>query len=332
MGGTSYSANVLTARLTKARKTNSDVFAHSALALKSGKMHVHEDLDPSKKNKAGVIIRESRDSQEHPNSLGIAVIFDVTGSMRKVPRAFIERLNGLMGLLIKKGYVPHPQLLFGAVGDATGDKVPLQIGQFESGNELDDSLTKIVLEGNGQTNLRESYELAMYFLARYASMDCLEKRGKKGYCFLIGDENPFSRVSKKEVDSIIKDPIEEDIDLPAVIRQLEEKFNVFWITPSGTRYWTDEKIVNYNRDLWDQRYIRLENPEDVCELIATTIGINEGYDPDQVVRDLLEMGADKNSVKRASAAIVPYASTALAKGNVSGGKLETEQTASVARL
>jgi hypothetical protein len=45
----------------------------------------HPDLDPF-----GVRVRESRDSGEHPTSLAIAVIFDVTGSMGYVPRRLQE--------------------------------------------------------------------------------------------------------------------------------------------------------------------------------------------------------------------------------------------------
>ena len=37
-----------------------------------------------------------------------------------------------------------PQILFGAIGDATCDRVPLQIGQFESDNRMDDDLGRIV--------------------------------------------------------------------------------------------------------------------------------------------------------------------------------------------
>src|SRR6478752_6519059 len=45
----------------------------------SGARSVHPDLDPFDIGK-----RESRDSAEHPNSLAIAVLFDVTGSMGAV--------------------------------------------------------------------------------------------------------------------------------------------------------------------------------------------------------------------------------------------------------
>lgn len=106
-------------------------------------------------------IRESRDSVEHPESLAIAVIFDVTGSMGSVPRVLQTKLGALMRLLIQKGYVAHPQVLFGIVGDAYTDSVPLQIGQFESGLEMDDELGKFYLEGGGGGQVHETYELGI---------------------------------------------------------------------------------------------------------------------------------------------------------------------------
>lgn len=102
----------------------------------------HPLLDPF-----GVGVRESRDSDEHGASLPIAVLFDVTGSMGRVPRIMQEKLATLHGLLQRKGYAEDPQILFGGIGDADCDRVPLQIGQFESDNRMDEQLRLILLEG-----------------------------------------------------------------------------------------------------------------------------------------------------------------------------------------
>ena len=200
MGGSSYSSSVFDKTIGATTRAGRDPFAYSA-AISSGSTAavVHTDLDPSKPNKAGVIIRESRDSKAHPDSVAVAVLFDVTGSMREVPQTFVKKLGNLMSLLTKKGYLPDPHILFGAIGDAYSDEVPLQVGQFEAGNEMDDVLTKVYLEGNGGSQQTESYELAMYFMARHASMDCLEKRGRKGYLFILGDELPKDHVNKEQV-------------------------------------------------------------------------------------------------------------------------------------
>src|SRR5512133_104480 len=155
--------------------------------------HVYPGLDAR-----GVKSRESRDSAEHPESTAIAVMFDVTGSMGQVPVTLQRKLPDLLGLLLLKGYVTDPQILFGAIGDATCDRVPLQIGQFESDNRMDENLENIFLEGGGGGQQTESYELAMYFVARHTEIDCFSKHGRKGYFLIIGDEKAYARVKKNE--------------------------------------------------------------------------------------------------------------------------------------
>ena len=62
-----------------------------------------------------------------------------------------------------------------------------------------------MLEGGGGGQMRESYELAMYFMARHTSLDCHEKRGKRGYLFIIGDEMPYPNVNPQQVSRILGD-------------------------------------------------------------------------------------------------------------------------------
>lgn len=334
MGGSSYSYDTRAETLRSAAATGTPLFRHDA-AIRTGRSAavVNEALDPSKPNGAGLLIRESRDSAEHPNSVAIAVLFDVTGSMRRVPQTFVSKMGSLMGLLIKKGYIADPHILFGAIGDAFSDKVPLQVGQFEAGNEMDDALQAIYLEGNGGSQTRESYELGMYYLARHTAIDCFDKRGKKGYAFILGDENPYGVVKASQVKKLIGDDgIQGDIPTADILAELRERYNVVFITPGGTSYFNRADIIARNRDLFGQDLIMLENPDDVCELIATTIAVNEGYDLDGVAADLNDIGADAAAVKRATKALVPYVQSGLAvRGSVSGA-LAVAGSDSVARL
>ncbi|HME66727.1 MAG TPA: hypothetical protein VKG61_17700, partial [Streptosporangiaceae bacterium] len=158
MGSGRWSTDVYDAAARFRAATGASAFAYSD----SGAARVHDTLDPH-----GVPVRESRDSAEHPQSLAIAVLFDVTGSMRDVPRTLQAKLPQLLGLLLRKGYVTDPQIMFGAIGDATCDHAPLQIGQFESDNRMDGDLGRILLEGGGGGQKTESYELALYFMARH---------------------------------------------------------------------------------------------------------------------------------------------------------------------
>ncbi len=117
----------------------------------------------------------------------------------KVPRTLQTKLPQLLGLLLRHGYVQDPQILFGAIGDATCDRAPLQIGQFESDNRMDDDLGRMLLEGGGGGQKMESYELALYFMARHTQHRLLQKRGKRGYLFIIGDEMAYQKVKRSEV-------------------------------------------------------------------------------------------------------------------------------------
>lgn len=288
MGHGRWSTDTYAAAERYRRASGQSAFAYSD----SGARKVHPKLDPY-----GVNVRESRDSEEHPRSTAIAVLFDVTGSMRDVPRILQAKLPGLLSLLQRKGYATDPQVLFGAVGDATCDRVPLQIGQFESDNRMDDDLGRMVLEGGGGGQRTESYELAMYFMARHTSIDCWEKRGRKGYLFLIGDEMPYSRINPREVGGLIGDRLAEPIPVKAIVAELQLVYEVYYILPEGSSYAGDPEILNHWRRLLGQNVIQLEDLNAVCETIALTVGLAEGtVDLATGLSDLVEVGSSAGSV------------------------------------
>src|SRR4051812_6724867 len=109
--------------------------SYSGLVSRGAATGVHASLDPKKAAGAGPFagktVREARDSDEHPNSLPIAALFDVTGSMANVPVVLQKKLAELFGLVLRKGYAEDPQVLVGAYGDVDTDSYPLQAGQFE---------------------------------------------------------------------------------------------------------------------------------------------------------------------------------------------------------
>ena len=186
----SWSATVYDAAKRYRAETGTSAFAYSD----NGATKVHGDLDPRG------VTRECRDSAGHPESVPIAVWVDVTGSMREVPRKLQARLPALLGLLLRKGYAADPEIMFAAVGDATCDKAPLQVSQFEADNTMDDQLGKLYLEGGGGGQQTESYELALYFMARHVDTDAWDKRRHRGYLFVIADEMAYPKVKAREVD------------------------------------------------------------------------------------------------------------------------------------
>jgi hypothetical protein len=318
MGSGRWSTNVFDEHNRYKAAAGKGAFDFSDTLHRSGpsSWHAHATLDPK-----GVKVRESRDSAEHPNSTAIVVMFDVTGSMGSIPVTLQKKLPNLLGLLLRKGYVADPQILFGAIGDATCDNVPLQVGQFESDNRMDENLENIFLEGGGGGQQTESYELAMYFAARHTDIDCWNRRRHKGYLFIIGDEMAYSTVKKREVQGILGDGLERDISTKEILRELQERYHVFYILPRAASYGGNPRILEFWRKLLGQNVLELEDPAAVCETIALTIGMFEGnIDLHAGTRDLKDLGvADKTlQVVTTALATIP---TSLMKVKAAGGSL-----------
>jgi hypothetical protein len=302
MGSGNWSTNVYDAAARYRAASGTGAFAYSDGVTASAPRSTwtaHPSLDPS-----GLTVRESRDSDEHPASLAIAVLFDVTGSMGGVPRALQTKLPDLFGLLLRKGYTEHPQILFGAVGDATCDRVPLQLGQFESDNRTDEDLGNILLEGGGGGQMTESYELALYAMARHTALDCHEKRGRRGYLFLIGDEMPYGKVKAREVRAVLGDrDIRQDIPVTEILAELRRRYHVYYILPAGTSYSGNTEVLGLWRKLLGQNVIELDDLDAVCETIALTVGLGEeAIDLAAGLADLADVGSTAGaSVGRALA-------------------------------
>lgn len=283
MGSGSWSTDVYDAAKRYRRATGASAFAYSD----SGARRVHDSLNPH-----GVAMRESRDSDEHPQSVAISVLFDVTGSMGGVPRMLQQKLPKLFGLLLRNGYAKDPQIMFGAIGDATCDRVPLQVSQFESDNRMDDHLGNIVLEGGGGGQMTESYELAMHFMARHTSIDCFEKRGRRGYLFIIGDEMAYPKVFGKHRRDILGESSNEDVPLKTVVREVTRMYDTYFLLPSGTAYAANDTVLGFWRDLLGQNALELDDLDAACETIGLTVGLGEGaIDLDEGLRDIADTGA-----------------------------------------
>ncbi|MEH1098609.1 hypothetical protein [Micromonospora sp. CPCC 205561] len=282
MGSGSWSTDVYDAADRYRRKTGRSAFSYSD----SGARTVHPALDPRG------AVRESRDSDEHPRSTPVSVLFDVTGSMGHVPRVLQTKLPQLLGLLQRQGYARDPQIMFGAIGDATCDRVPLQVGQFESDNRMDDDLGRIVLEGGGGGQMTESYELAMYFMARHTVTDSWEKRGRRGYLFIIGDELAYPAVKAREVARLIGGGPREDVPLRHIVDEVTRRWDTYYLLPAGSHYSGNAKVLDFWRGLLGQNAVVLDDLDAVCETIALTIGLGEqAIDLDEGLRDLERAGS-----------------------------------------
>jgi len=258
-------------------------------------------------NPKGVRVRESRDSAEHPNSLGIVFALDVTGSMGTIPKLLAnEQLPQFMKVLTDCK-VADPQILFMAVGDATSDSAPLQVGQYETTAELMDQwLTWCFIEGGGGGQGKESYELALYFLAQHTEMDCWVKHKKRGYLFMTGDELPYPSLSKHIVESVLGDRLDDDLKTEEVIAELQKTFVPFFVIPDHDRR---QKCERRWRDLLGDNVLCLEGPEDVCYVTAGAVALREGLVPDLhgLAKVLRDAGVPRLRLAATMRALMPFA-------------------------
>lgn len=303
MGHSHWSDAAYQARQHHRKATKRSAFVYDDHVRTTGQVQVHPEMNPFGKT------RESRDSQAHPDSVAMGVLFDVTGSMGSIPRLLQTKLGALMRLLVQRGCLAHPQILFGAIGDAYSDHVPLQIGQFESGLEMDDDLGKIFIEGAGGGQVHESYELGLYFMARHTAIDCFDRRGHKGYLFTIGDEKPYPQLNRAQVAAIIGDHLEVDLPIEQVITELHARYEHFHIMPTETAHGRDPAVQARWRELLGERLLLLEDASAVCETIALTVGLCEGTLPDldHARADLVAAGYDATAADIAAATLAPYA-------------------------
>jgi hypothetical protein len=228
---------------------------------------VNNAMDPN-----GVTLRESRDSEEHPNSIPIILALDETGSMGSIPHFLVkEGLPHMMDKIIKEG-IPDPQVLFLGIGDHTCDQAPLQVGQFESSDGLlDHWLTSLYLEGHGGGNDGESYMLAWFFANRYTSTDHVEKRGKKGILFTVGDEPVLRDLHEYAQRKIMGDGQYEDMSSVELLDKAREKYEVFHLHIMEGSNGQRQDVQDGWKQLMGDHCILVQHKEDVARIIADKV-------------------------------------------------------------
>jgi hypothetical protein len=245
-----------------------------------GRRSLHRALDP---RFAGT--RESRDSALNAESNAVIVALDVTGSMGMIAEAIARQgLGTLVEEILVRQPVSDPHLMFMGVGDVMSDQAPLQVTQFEADIRIAEQLQQIWLEGGGGGNNSESYSLPWYFAARRTSIDCHEKRGKRGYLFTIGDEMPPATLSSGDIWHVTGDAEQEPISARAALGMAEQKYTCFHIVAEEGSYARQRggAVVEAWRELMGQRVIRLADHRRIAEVIVSAIAINEGANPAEV--------------------------------------------------
>jgi hypothetical protein len=313
MGSGVFDSSAYTARAKVRSHAPNAGFDYDS-AVKSGSVRsVHESLDLTRKP-----YREARDNADNPESLPIAILLDVTGSMRDVPKLLLPEFGKLMSVILDEGAVKDPQIAFGGIGDAFSDRFPVQLSEFEADDELvEQHLGNLILEGGGGGTMQESYELLAYFFANIVETDAWEKRGQKGFLFFVGDERFYPTIRADQVEMRLGLDMHQNTEAADVFRKLQEKWEVFLIRPEEGSYSAGPEKEQVET-LWksvlpEERVITAESYTDVVPKIAATISLMAGLDLATVVSAVRERfgsaAADGVSVGLVpvSASIIPVA-------------------------
>lgn len=200
------------------------------------------------------VMRECRDSEEHPNTIPVILALDVTGSMGSTAMVVASELNTVMTNLFSS--VKDVEFLVMGIGDLAYDTSPIQASQFESDIRIAEQLDKIYFEGGGGGNNFESYTAAWYFAARHTDLDCW-KRGKKGILITMGDEflNPY--LPAKPLAEVTGDGVQEDISTASLYVEARKKYDIYHIHVDHRQWgWGGEELKkSFTSILEDQHFI-----------------------------------------------------------------------------
>jgi hypothetical protein len=232
-------------------------------------------------NPALVEFRESRDSVDNPMSTPIVLASDVTGSMGMIAEKLMrDGLNTLATQIYDRKPVTDPHIMIMGVGDAKSDRAPLQVTQFEADIRVAEQARELWLEGGGGGNGGETYSAAHLFAATKVSADAIEKRGRKGYLFTIGDEPIHDGMTKSEIERVLGITVEADLSALDIVRMVQRDWEVFHIALVNEGYcnWGHSRyrVLESWRKILPERTIQLEDVNALAETVVSLIQVTEG--------------------------------------------------------
>ena len=179
------------------------------------------------------VMRECRDSEEHPNTLPIILALDVTGSMSDCLMEVASSLNEIISKLYES--IKDVEICVMAIGDLAYDYGAIQIGQFESDIRIAEQLDKVWFEQGGGGNSYESYTAAWYMGARHTDLDCW-KRDKRGVIITLGDEELNPYLPKDKLNMLTGDTLQSDIETDDLYNEVCKKYDVYHIFVDHNSY------------------------------------------------------------------------------------------------
>ena len=259
---------------------------------------MNSELDPSR-----IAFRESRDSDANPNSTPIILGLDVTGSMGHLAHQLVRSgANTVMTELLDRRPITDPHLAVMGIGDAKCDTAPLQVSQFEADVRIAQQTERIWIEGCGGGNGEESYTLPWLFAATKIKADAIEKRGRKGYLFTVGDDGPPAVVRRQDAKRFLDVDLEADITTQQLLTMVERDWHVFHLmVVKGSTM--SNRVSDAWKNVLGSRALPLSDPDALPEVVISTIQTIEGADASTVAKTW--SGQKALVVRDAIAGLVP---------------------------
>ena len=217
------------------------------------------------------VMRECRDSDEHPFTKPVILALDVTGSMSDAAVEVAKKLNVVMTNLYDQ--VQDVEFCIMGIGDLACDDGPIQISQFESDIRIAEQLDKVWFEFGGGGNTFESYTAAWYMGTRHCNLDCW-KRGEKGIIITIGDERLNPYLPGDKLSEVTGDNLQGDVETKDLYEEVRQKYDVYHIHVNHGSDWDKDNIVRSFGMLGD--HFREANLDDITNVIVDIITNNNG--------------------------------------------------------
>lgn len=340
MGASIYRSFDYTAGVDALRATGK-IFARSSAAAATGDYtgSISDILNP-RNLKNGM--RESCYADGFNDVLSVVISIDGTGSMQRVPYELQERLPTLIDLLTTQGITDHPNILFMCHDDETVvPNAAFQMSQFEIGaTELVTALNEMVIPYQGGGNDGESYHLALYAAANHTTLESFEQEGKRGFMFMICDEQPFfdkgdpakRGTTPTMAAQVFGDSIEKEVPMVESLRSLLDRYYFFCIRPGHTSHGTNKGITRQWQNLVQdaggnpEYVLEVDATDEIVSTIAMCIGRLHGMEEEDIVDVLTTMGSvGVVGASRATAALVPVVGVTSVARKASG-TIQTAQT------
>ncbi len=251
----------------------------------------------------------------------LVIAVDGTGSMGDFPQVMFEKLP-LLDLGIKD-YLDDSEISFAMVGDADGDRYPLQVRPFTKGKGLVDALNKLTIEGGGGGNMQESYDLAGLYYAHNADMP----NATKPIFIWVCDEGVYDSVDKDWASQHARTKISKNLPAKDLFEDLKRQYSMYCIRKHYGNEVDGETMTGNNLRIqkqWESyvgadRVKILNDPRRIVDVIFGILALETGreeffekelmyrQEPDQVatvMKSVFRKGTVKKSVVAPGASVM----------------------------